>query len=34
MGVDFEAACAEAKSPGLTMLLKHPNLDVVRQACT
>ncbi|MCX6038867.1 MAG: endo alpha-1,4 polygalactosaminidase [Chloroflexi bacterium] len=34
MGDGFNAVCAEAKSPGLIMLLKHPNLDVVRQACT
>ncbi len=33
MGVYFEAACAEAKSLGLTMLLKHRNLDAYRRAC-
>jgi hypothetical protein len=33
MDVNFEAACAEAKSLGLTMLLKHRNLDAYRQTC-
>ncbi len=33
MGVDFEAACAEAQSLGLTMLLKRRNLDAYREAC-
>ncbi len=33
MGDGFNAVCAEAKSLGLTMLLKHRNLDAYRQAC-
>ncbi|KAF0108063.1 MAG: hypothetical protein FD146_1077 [Anaerolineaceae bacterium] len=33
MDVDFAAACAEAESLGLTMLLKHRNLDAFREAC-
>jgi len=33
MGIDFNAACAEAESLGLIMLLKHRNLDAVRQTC-
>ncbi|MFA5873708.1 MAG: endo alpha-1,4 polygalactosaminidase [Anaerolineales bacterium] len=33
MGVDFETACAEAESLGLSMLLKHRNLDAYREAC-
>ena len=33
MGVDFNAACAEAKSLGVSMLLKHRNLDAYREGC-
>ncbi|KAF0108058.1 MAG: hypothetical protein FD146_1072 [Anaerolineaceae bacterium] len=33
MGVDFAAACAEAKSLGMGMILKHRNLDAYREAC-
>ena len=33
MHVDFDAACMEAGSLGLTMILKHRNLDAFRQAC-
>jgi hypothetical protein len=33
MKIDFVAACAQAKSLGLSMLLKHRNLDAYRQAC-
>ena len=33
MKVNFVAACAKAKALGLSMLLKHRNLDAYRQAC-
>ncbi len=33
MGVDFNAACAEAQSLGLSMLLKHRNLNAYRETC-
>ncbi len=33
MGVDFKAACAEARSLGLSMLLKHRNLNAYRETC-
>jgi hypothetical protein len=33
MGVDFGAACAEANSLEMTMLLKHRNLDAYREVC-
>jgi hypothetical protein len=33
MGVDFKAACAEAQSLGLSMLLKHRNLNAYRETC-
>ncbi len=33
MGVDFTAACAEARSLRLSMLLKHRELDAYREAC-
>jgi hypothetical protein len=33
MNVDFAAACAEAKSLGMGMILKHRNLDAYREVC-
>jgi hypothetical protein len=33
MDVDFAAACAEAESLGLGMILKHRNLDAYREVC-
>jgi hypothetical protein len=33
MGIDFDAACAEAKALGLFTLLKHRNLDAARETC-
>lgn len=33
MGGNFTEACAEAKSLGLSMLLKHRNLDAYRESC-
>jgi hypothetical protein len=33
MDIDFETACMKAKSLGLTMLLKHRNLDAFLQVC-
>ena len=32
-GIDFSSACAEARSLGLTMLLKNRNLDAYRENC-
>lgn len=33
MRIDFEAACAEADALGLTMILKHRDLDSFRRTC-
>lgn len=33
MGVDFKAACVQAQSLGLSMLLKHRNLNAYRETC-